>query len=166
MIDFFHKDASMTKRITGIAKMKGAPVVNARPVRKITKIGTFFDEEDPVTSVFLEVADTPESRKIGLMGRDDVPEIYGMLFEGLSGGGHFWMKNCLVPIDVAFLDKDGFVRQTYAMKVDKEGNEHYDYGDDVVAAVELHGGFLKKFGIVNGYRFETRKLESGKDDDG
>lgn len=166
MIDFFHKDASMTKRITGIAKMKGAPVVNARPVRKITKIGTFFNEEDPVTSVFLEVADTPESRKIGLMGRDDVPEIYGMLFEGLSGGGYFWMKNCLVPIDVAFLDKDGFVRQTYAMKVDKEGNEHYDYGYDVVAAVELHGGFLEKFGIGNGYRFETRKLESGKDSDG
>ena len=68
------------------------------------------------------------------------------------------MKNCLVPIDVAFLDNDGFVRQTYAMKVDKEGNEHYDYGDDVVAAVELHGGFLKKFGIVNGFTFETREL--------
>lgn len=166
MIDFFHKDASMTKRITGIAKMKGAPVVNARPVRKITKIGTFFDEEDPVTSVFLEVADTPESRKIGLMGRDDIPEIYGMLFEGLSGGGHFWMKNCLVPIDVAFLDNGGFITKTYSMHVDKEGTEHYEYDDEDVAAVELHEGFLKKFGIGNGYRFETRKLESGKDSNG
>ncbi|MBQ3342390.1 MAG: DUF192 domain-containing protein [Kiritimatiellae bacterium] len=158
MIDFFHKGASMTKRITGVAKLKGAPVVNARPLRKITRVGTFYDEEDAIQSVLLEVADTPETRKAGLMGRDNVPEIYGMLFEGLSGGGFFWMKNCLVPIDVAFLDKDGFVCQTYAMKVDKEGNEHYDYGDDVVAAVELHGGFLKKFGIVNGFTFETREL--------
>lgn len=158
MIDFFHKGASMTKRITGVAKLKGAPVVNARPLRKITRVGTFYDEEDAIQSVLLEVADTPETRKTGLMGRDNVPEIYGMMFEGLSGGGFFWMKNCLVPIDVAFLDKDGFVRQTYAMKVDKEGKKHYDYGDDVVAAVELHGGFLKKFGIVNGFTFEAREL--------
>lgn len=166
MIDFFHKSASMTKRISGIAKMKGAPVVNARPLRKITRVGTFFDGEDRVTSVFLEVADTPEKRKIGLMGREDVPEVYGMLFDGLSGGGHFWMKDCLVPIDVAFLDKDGFVSKTYSMKVDKEGSEHYEYDDNDVAAVELHEGFLKKFGIEKGHRFETRKLESGKDGDG
>lgn len=160
MIDFFHKGASMTKKVVGIAKLKGAPAVNARPLRKITRVGTFFDDDDQadVVSVLLEVADTPEARKMGLMGRDNVPEIYGMLFEGLSGGGFFWMKNCLVPIDVAFLDKDGFVRQTYAMKVDKEGKEHYDYGDDVVAAVELRGGFLKKFGIANGFMFETREL--------
>lgn len=158
MIDFFHKGASMTKKVVGIAKLKGAPAVNARPLRKITRVGTFFDDGDAVARVLLEVADTPEARKRGLMGRDDVPEIYGMLFEGLSGGGFFWMKNCLVPIDVAFLDKDGAVLQTYAMKVDKEGKEHYDYGDDAVAAVELHGGFLKKFGIANGFTFETREL--------
>lgn len=158
MIDFFRKSASMTKKITGVANIKGAPVVSARPLRKITRVGTFYDEEDAIRSILLEVADTPETRKTGLMGRDNVPEIYGMMFEGLSGGGFFWMKNCLVPIDVAFLDKGGFVRQTYAMKVDKEGREHYDYGDNVVAAVELHGGFLKKFGIVNGFKFNTRDL--------
>lgn len=158
MIDFFHKGASMTKKITGIAKIKGTPEINPRPLMKITRVGTFYDEEDAIQSVLLEVADTPETRKAGLMGREGVPDIYGMLFEGLSGGGSFWMKNCLVPIDVAFLDKDGYVRQTYAMKVDKEGNDQYDYGEDVVAAVELHGGFLKKFGIVNGFTFETREL--------
>ena len=148
----------MTKKVTGIAKLKGAPVVNSRPLRKITRVGTFFDEEDAVVSVLLEVADTPEKRKTGLMGRDDIPDIYGMLFEGLSGGGFFWMKNCLVPIDVAFLGKNGVVMKTYAMKVDKEGKEHYDYEDGVVAAVELNGGFLKKFGISDGFRFESREL--------
>lgn len=158
MIDFFHKGASMTKKVTGVAKIKGAPVVNARPLRKITRVGTFYDEEDAVRSVLLEVADTPESRKIGLMGRESIPEIYGMLFKGLSGGGFFWMKNCILPIDVAFLNKDGIIRQTYAMKVDKDGREHYDYGDDIVSAVELCGGFLKKNGISNGFTFKTREL--------
>ena len=158
MIDFFHKGASMTKKVTGIAKLKGAPVVHSRPLRKISRVGTFYDEEDAVVSVLLEVASTPEARKTGLMGRDDIPEICGMMFDGLSGGGFFWMKNCLVPIDVAFLDKDGIVRKTYEMKVDKDGTEHYDYDDDVTSAVELRGGFLKKFGIAEGFTFETRDL--------
>ena len=81
-----------------------------------------------------------------------------MLFEGLSGGGYFWMKNCLVPIDVAFIDNGGFVVKTYSMKVDKDGGEHYEYDDDSVAAVELQGGFLKKWGIVEGFMFDTREL--------
>lgn len=154
----------MTKKVTGIAKLKGMPDVNSRPLRKITRVGTFFDEEDSIRSVLLEVADTPEARKVGLMGRESVPEIYGMLFEGLSGGGFFWMKNCLVPIDVAFLSKGGVVVQTYAMKVDRDGSEHYDYGDDVVAAVELHGGFLKEHGISRGIRFKTRELSKEESD--
>ena len=158
MIDFFHKGASMTKKVTGVAKMKGAPVINPRDPIQITRVGTFIDGEDPVVSVLLEVADTPEKRMRGLMGREQIPEIYGMLFEGLSGGGYFWMKNCLVPIDVAFIDNGGFVVKTYSMKVDKDGGEHYEYDDDSVAAVELQGGFLKKWGIVEGFMFDTMEL--------
>ena len=93
MIDFFHKGAEMTKKVTGIAKLKGAPKVNPRPPRKITRVGTFLDEEDVVTSILLEVSDTPEARAQGLMGRKYLPPICGMLFEGLTGPGHFWMKN-------------------------------------------------------------------------
>lgn len=163
MIDFFHKGASITKKITGVAKLKGAPAVNARPLMKITRIGTFYDEKGAVKSVFLEVADTPDARKSGLMGRESVPEIYGMLFEGLSGGGFFWMKNCKVPIDVAFLDKDGVVRKTYEMKVDEEGKKHYEYGDDIASAVELKGGSINESGISTGMRFKSRELSKEKE---
>ena len=148
----------MTKKIVGTAKLNGAPIVNSRPLRKVTRVGTFYDDDEKIASVLLEVADTPDARKIGLMGREDIPEICGMLFDGLSGGGHFWMKDCLVPIDVAFLDKNGRVLKTYAMKVDKEGKEHYEYGEDVVSAVELCGGFLRKHGISEGFTFESRPL--------
>ena len=166
MIDFFHKGASMTKRISGVAKLKGAPEINARPSRKISRIGRFYDEEDEVTSILLEVADTPEVRKHGLMGRDYLAPICGMLFEGLSGGGYFWMKDCLIPLDVAFMSKDGLIVKICSMPVDKEGKKHYDYGDNVESAVEVPMGFFKKWGIANGFRLKTIELsaKSGKED--
>lgn len=160
MIDFFHKGASMTKRISGVAKIKGAPEVKSRPLRKISKIGTFFDEEDSITSILLEVADTEDARKRGLMGRKDVPSVCGMLFEGLSGGGYFWMKNCLVPLDIAFMDKNGIIVKICTMEADG-GKEHYEYDENAASAVEVKKGFFKKHGIVDGFKLKTRELKEG-----
>ena len=163
MIDFFQKGASMTKKITGIAKLKGIPDINVRPVRKIAKVGTFYDEEDSITSILLEVASDDESRKRGLMGREKLPDICGMLFEGLSGGGYFWMKNCLIPLDVAFMTNGGFITKIYSMPVDEDGENHYEYGEDDVAAVEVPMGFFNKWGIVEGFKLETRDLSTKKE---
>ena len=162
-MDFFHKGASMTKRVVGIAKLKNVPKIDTRQARRISKVGTFYDEEDPITSILLEVASDEGSRKRGMMGRDRLPDICGMLFEGLSGGGSFWMKNCLIPLDVAFMTKDWFITKTYSMPVDKEGNSRYEYGNDDVSAVEVPMGFLGKWGIVPGFRLKTRDLSSRKE---
>ena len=160
MIDFFHKGAAMTKRISGIAKIKGAPEVKSRPPRKISRIGVFQDEEDDVASILLEVADTPDARQHGLMGRKSLPSVCGMLFEGLSGGGYFWMKNCLIPLDIAFMDKDGYITKICSMKAD-DGEEHYEYDETVASAVETAKGFFKNNGIKEGFKLKTRKLGKG-----
>jgi len=50
----------------------------------------------------LEIAATPEQRALGLMGRSEVPRGTGMIFlfdEPAREG--FWMKNCLVALDIA-----------------------------------------------------------------
>ena len=163
MIDFFHKGAAMTKRISGVAKIKGAPEVKSRPLRKISRIGIFKDEEDDVASILLEVADTPEARQHGLMGRKSLPSVCGMLFEGLSGGGYFWMKNCLIPLDIAFMNKEGTIVKICSMKADN-GEEHYEYDENVASAVETSKGFFKKNGIVAGFKLKTRKLNKLKGD--
>ena len=165
MIDFFHKGAEMTKKVTGIAKMKGAPVVNSRPARKISKIAEFMDEEDVVTRVLLEVASTPDERRRGLMGRESLPLVCGMLFEGLSGGGYFWMKDCLIPLDVVFMNKGGAITRIYTMPVDKAGTKHYDYDEDDASAIELKEGFCKRHGIVKGLKVDISDI-SGKGKDG
>jgi uncharacterized membrane protein (UPF0127 family) len=54
------------------------------------------------------VADTPNLRSQGLMGVTDLGGLDGMLFvfEESSNGG-FWMKDTLIPLDIAFLATDG-----------------------------------------------------------
>ena len=53
------------------------------------------------------LADDPGERVQGLMGVDQLGDLEGMLFvfpqEALSG---FWMKNTLIPLDIAFFGED------------------------------------------------------------
>lgn len=59
-------------------------------------------------SLLIALADTPELRRSGLMFVEDLGDLDGMLFifeEDTSGG--FWMKNTLLPLDIAFFDVDG-----------------------------------------------------------
>ena len=147
----------MTKRISGVAKINGAPEINPRHPVRISRIGTFKDEEDSITSILLEVADTPESRMHGLMGRKDLPSDCGMMFEGLAEGGEFRMKGCLIPLDIAFMDKDGIIVKICTMEADG-GKEHYEYDENAASAVEVKKGFFKKHGIVDGFKLVTREL--------
>ena len=62
------------------------------------------------------VADTPEKLAQGLMGVEDLRPLDGMLFvfDGESVRS-FWMKDTLIPLDVAFFDADGFLVSTASM---------------------------------------------------
>lgn len=58
------------------------------------------------TEIRAEIADTPESRKKGLMFRDRLPENEGMLFVFEQAmPHHFWMKNCRFPIDIIWMNE-------------------------------------------------------------
>ena len=62
------------------------------------------------------VARTPPQRAQGLMSVTDLGDLDGMLFvfEGTSGGG-FWMKDTLLPLEVAFFSAGGILVDVLAM---------------------------------------------------
>lgn len=67
-------------------------------------------EDGRVESLTVEIASTPEQRQLGLMHREALAEDRGMVFlfpaDTTTG---FWMKDTLVPLDIAFLAADGSV---------------------------------------------------------
>ncbi|MBU6321213.1 MAG: DUF192 domain-containing protein [Patescibacteria group bacterium] len=61
-------------------------------------------------SLRLDYATTEPERELGLGGRADVPEGYGMLFVFPQDGSYgFWMKGTQVPLDIFWLDDEGRV---------------------------------------------------------
>lgn len=57
-----------------------------------------------------QIAQTPQSRQIGLMHRRNMPQPEGMLFVFEQAQVQcFWMKNTLIPLSAAFMREDGTI---------------------------------------------------------
>ncbi len=108
----------------------------------------------------LEVAQDEATRAKGLMGRTEIASDGGMLFIfPTSELRSFWMGNCLVDIDIMFLDRYGRVTAIHTMKTEKprkEDESEVDYSDrmplypSVYAtqfAIELRAGSIERLGV-------------------
>ncbi len=56
----------------------------------------------------VEIAETPEHKARGLMGRRSLPENAGMVFlEEEPVTTSFWMKDTLIPLSIAYMERTG-----------------------------------------------------------
>jgi uncharacterized protein len=62
-----------------------------------------------------EVAATPAEGERGLMFRTSLADDAGMIFVLPLGRATFWMKNTLIPLSIAFLDKNGVILEIHDM---------------------------------------------------
>ncbi|MEM9424145.1 MAG: DUF192 domain-containing protein [Spirochaetota bacterium] len=68
-------------------------------------------------TVEVELAISPEEQAKGLMYRKSLGEMQGMLFRFKRDRVlRFYMKNTLIPLSIAYLDKDGVIREIYDMQ--------------------------------------------------
>ena len=111
----------------------------------------------------VEVADSPEERRVGLMGRTDVPEGTGMAFvypEPLRGG--FWMQDTLVPLSIVWVLDDTVVGVA-EMERCADGEQcpvYYPRDADAVfdLAVEAAAGTFTEAGVRPGDQVSTTGL--------
>lgn len=65
----------------------------------------------------LETALDPATQARGLGGRTEIPENGGMIFVGdIDERKSFWMKDCLIDMDIIFVDRAGYIDSVYTMK--------------------------------------------------
>ena len=111
-----------------------------------------IDKGNDTTLIEVEVAQTPEQRARGLMGRRFLPEDQGMVFiffEKTRGG--FWMKNTLIPLSIAFFDKDGEILRILDMDPCREDPcKLYDPGVAYWGALEVNQGAFDRWGAEVG----------------
>ncbi len=96
-----------------------------------------------------ELAQTEEQRKIGLMFRESMAVNHGMLFVFERAGQQcFWMKNTLLPLDIAFIADDGTVVNIDRMKP-RTLDAHCSLRP-VRFVLEMNDGWFAKRGIAAG----------------
>lgn len=100
-----------------------------------------------------EVASSPRARQRGLMGRESLPANAGMLFlfpDEVAFG--FWMKDTLIPLDIAFINGDRIV-EIRSMKPCRTADCPLTTPSAVYdAALEVNEGSFGRAGIVSGDR--------------
>jgi len=135
--------------LRGLILMVGIPLLvlscAAQPQRIPLKLGQ---------EIFrVELAVSPESRAKGLMFRKELPPNRGMLFVfETDQKPSFWMKNTLVPLSIAFIAKDGTIREIHDMSPGSLRPIESTY--EVRFALEVPQGAFKRVGVEVGYRIE------------
>lgn len=132
----------------------------------------------------LETAISEAQRNQGLMGRTEVAADGGMIFvfdDDVERS--FWMKNCLMDIDIVFVDRAGFVVSTAEMKKQppKRADESeaaydvrmrrtgsYPSGGRCRYVIELQPGRIRALGLKKGDKIpldleELKKLAATDD---
>ncbi len=62
----------------------------------------------------------------------------------------FWMRNTIIPLDIAYLDSDGLVVSTYTMAPLDERPGQYVSGAPVQYAIEVSAGVWERIGLASG----------------
>lgn len=107
----------------------------------------------------VEVAETESQRRNGLMHRTSLAADSGMIFifqQEQPPDGVFWMYNTLIPLSIAFMDKDGTIGNIRQMEPCPSQYPQYcpNYEARVPywSALEVNLGYFEEHGIGIGDR--------------
>ena len=102
---------------------------------------------------YVEVADTPEERSQGLMGREELGKNKGMLFIFEKEGIYpFWMKDTLMPVDIIWIDDN--YKVIYVNRNTPPCGEGFcaslQPSKEARYVLEINGGISRKIGLSEG----------------
>jgi uncharacterized membrane protein (UPF0127 family) len=76
--------------------------------------------------------------------------------------GSFWMKDTLIPLDIAFADARGRILRIFTMQpCRRDPCRIYDPGVAYRSALEVNAGSFRRWGVHTGDRIAVRATRSG-----
>ena len=139
------------------AKSSGAASVDAadstQPQPKLPTIKLWLGAHELAT----EIARTPLEHQMGMMWRTNMAEMEGMIFIFDEPGRRaFWMRNTLVPLDIAYLAADGTLLEVHAAQPRDETSIPSD-SDRVQFVLETRQGWFQRNNLKPGMNIRTEK---------
>ena len=113
--------------------------------QSLLKIPLYINDKE----FWVEVAKTQEERTRGLMGRKHLGQDEGMFFIFETEDYHgFWMKGTLIPLSIAFIDREGRIVKITDMQ--PLTLESHNPPAPILYALEMRKGWFSTNGIKVG----------------
>ncbi len=107
----------------------------------------------------IEIADTPDALRQGLMYRETMAPDQGMLFimsDGTPQG--FWMKDTYLPLDILFIDTDGVIFQIAENTV-PFSEELIESTQVNTYTLELNAGTSQRMKLAAGDKIDWKRIK-------
>ncbi|MFP4118028.1 MAG: DUF192 domain-containing protein [Candidatus Woesearchaeota archaeon] len=131
------------------SSMDKRDVENADDANRVCIEDTCFD---------VDVANSLEERKKGLMEKKELDEDKGMLFIYDEPGFHsFWMKNNHIPLDIIWIDKNLEIIYIFedAQPCEEEPCPLMNPSRESYRVLEINSGLVKEHDIEEGQKVKT-----------
>lgn len=123
----------------------------AQPKLSILKLWVGAEE------LITELALTGEQQMTGMMWRTNIAENEAMLFvHPVPRQASYWMKNCLIPLSIAYLDTDGVILEIHDLQPHNT-NSVFSIATNVQFALETSQGWFQRHNISTGALVRTEK---------
>jgi uncharacterized membrane protein (UPF0127 family) len=151
--------------LAGCNKSAGSPP--ASPAAAGTMLHSLPTEAQPkLPTVKLYVASeqmdaemcvTPRQTETGMMFRKSMGTNDGMLFNlEYPQQASFWMKNCDVPLSVAYINSEGVIEEIHPLQV-QDTNSVISTATDIRFALETPQGWFEQHHVTTGMVIRTER---------
>lgn len=141
---------------SGPAFAQRAPATEAGPQTGLRVEPLSIATQNGVRRFRVELADTAQSREIGMMWRTEAPRGTGMLFDFHTAQDvAFWMRNTLIPLDIIYIRTDGTIARI-AAQARPLTLDPIPSGEPIRAVLEIAGGEAARLGLRPGQRVTHR----------
>lgn len=111
-----------------------------------------------IKKIDVEIAESEETRHLGLMFRENMQDEQGMLFLfPIEEYQSFYMKNTIIPLDIIFINS-----KKQIVKIHKRTEPYSEKSlpsfKPSIYVVEVNGGFTDKFNIKEGDYIDWRRF--------